>query len=105
MGFRELSTNWNLSAFASLREENSIYSVSTIDDKTGSVVLKKNCKIGSHSTIMPGVTVGENTIIGAHSFVNRCGGGWRSGKKSHAKTLRRKEIKGPNMRVKEKIIG
>ena len=56
MGFRELSTNWNLSAFASLREENSIYSVSTIDDKTGSVVLKKNCKIGSHSTIMPGMT-------------------------------------------------
>jgi acetyltransferase-like isoleucine patch superfamily enzyme len=49
----------------------SIYSVSTIDDKTGPVVLKKNCKVGSHSTIMPGVTVGENTIIGAHSFVNR----------------------------------
>ena len=48
----------------------SIYSVSTIDDKKGKVVLKKNCKIGSHSVVMPGVTVGENAIIGAFSFVN-----------------------------------
>lgn len=49
----------------------SIYSVSTIDNKEGKVVLKKNCKIGSHSVIMPGVTVGENSIIGAFSFVNK----------------------------------
>ena len=49
----------------------SIYSVSTIDNKHGPVVLKKNCKIGSHSVLMPGVTVGENTVIGAHSFVNK----------------------------------
>jgi len=47
----------------------SIYSVSTIDEKQGKVHLKKNCKIGSHSTILPGVTIGENTIIGAHSLV------------------------------------
>jgi len=47
----------------------SIYSVSTIDDKTGEVTLKKNCKIGSHSTILPGVTVGENSVIGANSLV------------------------------------
>ena len=47
----------------------SLYSISTIDDKQGKVVLKKNCKIGSHSIIMPGVTIGENTTIGAHSFV------------------------------------
>ena len=48
-----------------------IYSVSTIDDKGERVVLKKNCRIGSHSTVMPGVTVGENSVVGAHSFVNR----------------------------------
>jgi acetyltransferase-like isoleucine patch superfamily enzyme len=47
----------------------SIYSVSTIDDKEGEVVLKKNCKIGTHSVVMPGVTIGENSIIGAFSFV------------------------------------
>jgi len=48
----------------------SIYSISTIDNKEGKVVLKKNCKIGAHSMIMPGVTVGTNSIIGAFSFVN-----------------------------------
>ena len=48
----------------------SIYSVSTIDGKEGEVVLKKNCRIGSHSVVMPGVTIGENSIIGAMSFVN-----------------------------------
>ena len=49
----------------------SIYSISTIDNKEGRVTLKKNCKIGSHSIIMPGVTVGENSIIGAFSFVTK----------------------------------
>ena len=48
----------------------SIYSISTIDDKKGRVMIKKNCKIGSHSVIMPGVTIGENSIVGAFSFVN-----------------------------------
>ncbi len=48
----------------------SLYSVSTIDNKQGKIILKENCKIGSHSTIMPGVTIGRNSIIGAHSFVN-----------------------------------
>jgi acetyltransferase-like isoleucine patch superfamily enzyme len=47
----------------------SIYSHSTIDSKQGMVILEKNCKIGTHSTIMPNVTIGENSIIGAYSFV------------------------------------
>ena len=47
----------------------SIYSVSTIDDKTGKVYLKENSKIGSHSTILPGITIGKNSVIGAHSLV------------------------------------
>ena len=49
----------------------SIYSHSTIDAKKGPVILKKNCKIGTHSTIMPNVTIGENSIVAAHSFVNK----------------------------------
>jgi len=48
----------------------SIYSVSTIDDSSGKVLLKQSCKIGSHSTVLPGVTIGKNSIIGAHSLVN-----------------------------------
>jgi acetyltransferase-like isoleucine patch superfamily enzyme len=48
----------------------SIYSVSTIDNKSGPVRLRQNCKIGSHSVVMPGVTVGENAVVGAFSLVN-----------------------------------
>jgi acetyltransferase-like isoleucine patch superfamily enzyme len=46
-----------------------IYSHSTIDDKKGKIILEKNCKIGTHSTIMPNITIGENSIIAAYSFV------------------------------------
>lgn len=56
--------------FVQIGSHCSIYSISTVDDKEGEVVLRKNCKIGSHSVIMPGVTIGENSIIGAFSFVN-----------------------------------
>jgi acetyltransferase-like isoleucine patch superfamily enzyme len=56
--------------FVQIGSHCSIYSVSTIDEKQGPVVLKKNCRIGSHSVIMPGVTIGENAVIGAFSFVN-----------------------------------
>lgn len=47
----------------------SVYSLSTIDNKQGKVHLKKNSKVGTHSTIMPNVSIGENSIIGANSLV------------------------------------
>ncbi len=56
--------------FVQIGSHCSVYSVSTIDNKQGRVRLKKNCKIGSHSVIMPGVTVGENAVVGACSFVS-----------------------------------
>jgi acetyltransferase-like isoleucine patch superfamily enzyme len=49
----------------------SIYSWSTIDNKKGRVVIKKDARIGSHSVIMPGVTIGEKAVIGAFSFVTQ----------------------------------
>jgi acetyltransferase-like isoleucine patch superfamily enzyme len=49
----------------------SIYSNSTIDNKKGPIIFKKKCKIGTHSTIMPNITIGENSIVGAYSFVNQ----------------------------------
>jgi acetyltransferase-like isoleucine patch superfamily enzyme len=49
----------------------SIYSLSTIDEKQGKVCLKENSKLGSHSTVLPGVTIGKNSIIGAHSLVTK----------------------------------
>ena len=56
--------------FVQIGSHCSIYSVSTVDNKQGQVRLRKACKIGSHSVVMPGVTVGENSIVGACSFVN-----------------------------------
>lgn len=48
-----------------------IISYSSIDEKGGRVFLKRNCKIGSTAVIMPGITVGENSVVGANSFVNK----------------------------------
>ncbi|GAH27572.1 unnamed protein product [marine sediment metagenome] len=56
--------------FVQIGSHCAIYSISTIDGKDGEVLLKKNCKVGSHSVVMPGVTIGENAVIGAMSFVN-----------------------------------
>lgn len=49
----------------------SIYSLSTIDNKNGKVHIKENACIGSHSVVMPGVTIGKNAVVGAFSFVNK----------------------------------
>jgi acetyltransferase-like isoleucine patch superfamily enzyme len=48
----------------------SIFSVSSIDNKNGKIILKKGCKIGANSVIMPGIIVGENATVGANSLVN-----------------------------------
>lgn len=49
----------------------SIYSVSTIDHKEGPVHIKAGACVGSHSVVMPGVTIGENALCGAYSFINQ----------------------------------
>jgi acetyltransferase-like isoleucine patch superfamily enzyme len=59
-----------LEDFVQIGSHCSIYSISTIDGKKGKVVIKRNARIGSHCIVMPGVTVGENSIIGAFSFIN-----------------------------------
>lgn len=48
-----------------------IYSEDTISSKKGKVILKKNCKIGANSVILPGITVGENSVVGSLSFINK----------------------------------
>ncbi|MBI5144635.1 MAG: acyltransferase [Candidatus Omnitrophica bacterium] len=49
----------------------SVYSLSTIDNKKGKVIIKKNACVGAHSIIMPGVKIGQNSVLGAFSFVNK----------------------------------
>jgi len=57
--------------YVQIGSHSSIYSESTIDGKRGLVTIKRNARIGSHSVIMPGTTIGENSIVGAFSFVNK----------------------------------
>ncbi|GAI26054.1 unnamed protein product, partial [marine sediment metagenome] len=49
----------------------SIYSVSTINEMKGRVVLKKGCRIGSHVIIMPGVVIGEGAVVGARAYIDK----------------------------------
>ena len=78
-----------------------IYSLDTISNKNGKVVLKKNCKIGANSVILPNVVIGENSIIGACSVVkngtnilsNEIWGGASAKKIGEIKNGKRKYIK------------
>lgn len=47
----------------------SIYSHNTIDNTKGKVIIKQGARIGSHTVILPGVIIGKNALIGAHSLV------------------------------------
>lgn len=49
----------------------SIYSLNTIDNVKGKVVIEAGACVGSHSTVLPGVTIGAGAKIGAHSLVNK----------------------------------
>lgn len=57
--------------YAQIGSHCSLYSHSTIDNKKGKIVIRRNARIGSHTVIMPNVTIGRNTIVGACSFVNK----------------------------------
>lgn len=46
-----------------------IYSIDTISNKKGKIILKKNCKIGANSVVLPNTVIGENSIVGACSVV------------------------------------
>lgn len=48
-----------------------ILSVSTIGKKEGEIFIGRNCCIGVHTIIMPNVYIGENSIIGAGSYIDR----------------------------------
>lgn len=51
----------------------SLYSISTISRSgkpiIGRIHIKRGAMIGTHSTIMPGVTIEQNEIVPAYSFV------------------------------------
>jgi len=46
-----------------------IYSVNTIDNTKGKVIIGENCKIGANSVILPNCIIGKNSMIGANSLL------------------------------------
>lgn len=46
-----------------------IHSKSTIDEKEGEVIIREGASIGSHTTILPGVEIGPDAVVGSHSMV------------------------------------
>jgi len=57
--------------FVQIGSHCAIYSYSSIDEKKGKVHIKKNARIGSHSVILPNITIGENAIVGAGAVVTK----------------------------------
>ncbi len=46
-----------------------IYSLNTIDDRRGKVIIKKGACVGAGSILMPNVIIGARSTVGALSFV------------------------------------
>jgi len=47
----------------------SIYSMNTIDDQMGTVIIEKNACVGAGSVVLPDVIVGDGAKVGALSLV------------------------------------
>ena len=54
-----------------LEHDNALYYTGRGDVISAPVLIKKGAFIGIASTIMPGVTIGERSIIACHSFVTK----------------------------------
>lgn len=55
--------------YSSIGSHSSIYSIDNMGNKSGKITLKTGAVIGGHSVILPGVTVGEDAIVGAFSLI------------------------------------
>lgn len=53
-----------------------VHSVSKTNVTGGVVTLKKFSQVGTHCVVFPGITIGEGTVIGAMSLVNKSLPSW-----------------------------
>lgn len=47
-----------------------IHSRSTIDEEEEEVHIREGARLGSHTTVLPGVEIGCDALVGAHSLVH-----------------------------------
>lgn len=79
----EIGRNVDVGAFSYIQAQNGvvleddvqigggckIYSVDTISGTRGKVVIKRGACVGGNSVVLPGVTIGEDAVVGALSLV------------------------------------
>jgi acetyltransferase-like isoleucine patch superfamily enzyme len=46
-----------------------IHSKSTIDEEEDAIIIREGARIGSHTTLLPGVEIGREAVVGSHSLV------------------------------------
>lgn len=71
-----IDENCEIAEMVVIRDQNHKHDKSTIPIKdqtytTGKIVIEKNVWIGAKATILEGTTIGENSVIGAMSLVNK----------------------------------
>lgn len=57
--------------YTQIGSHTSIYSVNSINQTEGKVIIGKHVCIGTHSTILPKVRIGDNAFIGAYSLITK----------------------------------
>lgn len=57
--------------FHPVNPQNRLHQTSIEDAKSSPVILERNVWIGANTTILKGVTIGENTVVGTMSLVNK----------------------------------
>ncbi len=69
--FTYINAEYNVSIgkYAQIGSHCSIYSHDSEGDVRGCVIIGKDVKIGCHTSIMPGVVIGDGAEVYAHSFV------------------------------------
>lgn len=48
-----------------------IHQTSIMEAKSSPIIIEKNVWVGANTTILKGITIGENTVVGAMSLVNK----------------------------------
>lgn len=71
----EIHAHCSIGEMVVIRDQNHIFGNQKLIKESGyelaSVIIQKNVWLGAKCTILKGVQLGENTVVGAHSLVNK----------------------------------
>lgn len=71
----EIQSNCEIAEMVVIRDQNHDYGneklIKDSKDITGKIVIEQNVWIGAKATILKGVHIGKNSVVGAHSLLNK----------------------------------